>query len=176
MREKLGALWEKESRDGKKYLSGSFGEKRITIFDNSRKRGKSPHLLVFEAGIENGEVIGKLWKNRSNGKIYYTGEVFDTKVVIFNNKNGRSENAPDWVIYRHRATNDQEQVSETEQPAEENSGTTSSIEEAIENMNVEKLEIEVISRFVKVLRGGTELQRKTNLVSLLMHLNTYHVQ
>ncbi|HDM75059.1 MAG TPA: hypothetical protein ENG51_01145 [Deltaproteobacteria bacterium] len=175
MREKLGALWEKESRDGKKYLSGSFEEKRITVFANTRKRGKSPHLLVFEAGIENGEVIGKLWKNCSNGKTYYTGEVFDTKVIIFNNKNGRSENAPDWVIYRHRATNDQEQVSETEQTAGENSGTISSLEQRIENMNIDELEVEVISRFVKVLRGGTEQQRKTNLVSLLMHLNTYHV-
>lgn len=58
--EKLGALWFKTSRAGKKYLQGSIdtkqGKIKIIIFkNNTKKQDKHPDYFIFRSEDNNGK-------------------------------------------------------------------------------------------------------------------------
>lgn len=50
--------------------------------------------------MENMENIGGLWLQESkNGIKYFSGKINNQKILIFKNKNKKSDNHPDYLIY-----------------------------------------------------------------------------
>jgi uncharacterized protein (DUF736 family) len=46
---KIGALWLKEDKNGKKYMSGLVGEIKVVVFKNNyKKEDKHPDYIVYE--------------------------------------------------------------------------------------------------------------------------------
>lgn len=84
------ALWLRQSKSGKQYLSGKDenGKKLVGFINSHKKNPKEPDLRVYEVI---GEEIAKeeytsLWLNTSKaGKQYMTGKVGGKKVVGFIN-------------------------------------------------------------------------------------------
>lgn len=47
---KIGALWKKESKSGKVFFTGNFGDAKIIIFDNTfKKESKHPDYVMYIA-------------------------------------------------------------------------------------------------------------------------------
>jgi len=49
--DKIGALWLKTGKDGKKFMSGVIGGKQVLVFKNERKNAENhPNYQVFDPG------------------------------------------------------------------------------------------------------------------------------
>jgi uncharacterized protein (DUF736 family) len=51
--------------------------------------------------------VGALWKNTSkDGKVYFSGVIGDTKIVVFENSYKEKESQPDYKIYKSKPKNE----------------------------------------------------------------------
>lgn len=81
------ALWEKQSKSGRTYYTGTYAGEELTAFVNKKQAMKDPDIVIYRGNLDEKKVIFKFWSNVSKaGKKYLSCMLDDgTRVLGFYN-------------------------------------------------------------------------------------------
>ena len=121
-RELIGKLWERDNP--KVFATGQIAGYDIVIFPNGYKKpdDKQPELriLLGRKMTQKSHKVGALWENihELDGSMYYRGPFNSGRIFVSQNKDKKSDKAPDWYVFMDNAPGKYIDARDYELPAE----------------------------------------------------------